>query len=86
MMVALWFWARVQGRKSMKSLVAERLAGELVTQHSTLRSLLTFFLQLSALAALILAMAGPRYGEESIEATERGRSVLIALDTLHERR
>jgi Ca-activated chloride channel family protein len=69
------------GRKALASFTSPRLRQQLVSGISPLRSWTAFLLQILALCLLIIAAAGPQYGEEEQPQRETGRNVIIAVDT-----
>jgi Ca-activated chloride channel homolog len=81
LLLALRVWARAKSGLATQLFVAPRLRDRLVHQGVPWLSWLIFGLQLLALASLILAIAGPRYGEQKIPFKDQGRSILIAIDT-----
>lgn len=74
-------WADWRGSQAVNEFSAPRLRQMLVGGISQGRSWLIFALQLLALSCFILALAGPRWGEEKAPLMESGRNVLIAIDT-----
>jgi Ca-activated chloride channel family protein len=80
-LLLLRLWASAKSQHAAQLFIAPSLRGELVRTSSALLSWSRFAFQLLALCSLIIAVAGPRYGEEEIPVKEQGRSVLIAIDT-----
>lgn len=74
-------WADQRTGRTLSAFTAPRLRKELVHGASLARSWLIFGLQLVALAALILALCRPRWGEERREQLESGRNIMLAIDT-----
>lgn len=77
----LKLWADRQRGRVLDAFTAPRLRDTLVSGASTGRSWLIFGLQLLALAGFILALCGPRWGEEKTQQLESGRNIIIAIDT-----
>lgn len=73
--------ADLRSRRALAAFTSPRLRQQLVAGVSPLRSWTAFLLQLTALCLLLLAAAGPRYGEEDQPQRETGRNVIIAIDS-----
>lgn len=80
-LIALRIWAEHRGQRAAESMVAARLREFLIASASPVRAWITFGLQLLATAALVAALAQPRWGEEKRIITESGRNVILAVDT-----
>ncbi len=77
----LRFGAGWRARRAVAQLTAPRLRAALLVGVSPWRAGLIFTLQLLALACFLLALAGPRWGEDRQTQVESGRNVILALDT-----
>lgn len=80
LLVLLRWWAQSQANRAAESLVARRLKNWLVSAASPGRAWGVFTLQLLALAAFLLAMARPTWGEEKLEVPERGKNLMLVID------
>ena len=81
LLAVLFVWAERRRRQLLERLVASRLMASLAGSISPTRRRLKFFLMLGAFAALIAALAAPRYGYTFQEAKRRGRDLMLAIDT-----
>lgn len=70
-----------RARRTVERLTAPRLRAALLVGVSPWRAGLIFTLQLLALACFLLALAGPRWGEDRQTQVESGRNVILAIDT-----
>ncbi len=70
-----------RARRTVARLTAPRLRAALLVGVSPWRTGLIFTLQLLALACFLLALAGPRWGEDWQTQVESGRNVILAIDT-----
>ena len=77
----LRFDAGWRARRAVAKLTAPRLRAALLVGVSPWRAGLIFTLQLLALACFLLALAGPRWGEDRQTQIESGRNVILAVDT-----
>ncbi len=77
----LRFGAGWRARRAVAQLTAPRLRAALLVGVSPWRAGLIFTLQLLALACFLLALAGPRWGEDRQTQVESGRNVILAIDT-----
>lgn len=66
---------------AIAALIAPRLRGRLLVGHRAATHWARFALQLLALASLLIALAGPRYGSIEEATFAEGRNVLIGIDT-----
>ena len=80
-LVLLRLWMQRGTASAAGKFVAPRLRELLVVGLSPGLAWLIFIFQLLALAGFIGALTGPKYGVEKREVTEKGRNVLIAIDT-----
>ncbi|GEP42639.1 vWA domain-containing protein [Brevifollis gellanilyticus] len=80
-LVALKLWADWRARRVQEMFAAPRLRAELITGVSSGRTWFIFALQLLSLAAFIVALARPVWGEDKVVQQESGRNIIIAIDT-----
>jgi Ca-activated chloride channel family protein len=80
-LAGLKLWADLRARKVQEAFAAPRLRDSLVTGVSAGRSWLIFSMQLLALAAFIVALARPIWGEDKVIQNESGRNIIIAIDS-----
>jgi Ca-activated chloride channel homolog len=76
----IWLNARVS-KKRLKKIAAPRLLPELAEAVGGQRRLLKRLLYVAALSAFICAMARPQFGFSDREITQRGRDIMLAIDT-----
>ena len=81
LLALLRFGAGWRARRAVAKLTAPRLRAALLVGVSPWRAGLIFTLQLLALACFLLALAGPRWGEDRQTQIESGRNVILAIDT-----
>ncbi|HEY5895772.1 MAG TPA: VWA domain-containing protein, partial [Chthoniobacterales bacterium] len=81
MAVVLYIIGESKARKSLAQLVAPNLSARLTQSVDRTKRALRLVLVLLGLAAVIAALAEPRYGYEYQEIKRKGRDVVIALDT-----
>lgn len=81
LLALLKLWADRHRGRVLDAFTSPRLRDTLVSGASTGRSWLIFGLQLLALGGFILALCGPRWGEEKTQQLESGRNIIIAIDT-----
>lgn len=79
--IALYIFGESKARKNLSRLVAPKLTARLTQNVDRPKRALRFTLVLLGLAAVITALAEPRYGYEYQEIKRKGRDVVIALDT-----
>jgi Ca-activated chloride channel family protein len=77
----LFVWSQRRSRALVAKVVAPRLFKELAGSVSPLRRVFRAFLLLSAIALAIVALAQPRYGFIERETKQKGRDVVVAIDT-----
>lgn len=80
LLVLLRLWAQNAANRAAASLVAGRLKNWLIATASPWRSWGVFALQVLALAAFLLAMARPTWGEQKLEVPERGKNLMLVMD------
>ena len=78
---ALYFWSRRRSQVLLSKLIAPRLRGELAGAVSTARRTLKLVLILAVFALVTVALARPQMGFIQREVKQRGRDVVIAIDT-----
>jgi len=78
---ALLVWSHRRGRALVSKIVAPRLKDVLAGTVSPLRRVLRGSLLLLALLFAVLALAQPRYGFIEKETKQKGRDVIVAIDT-----
>lgn len=79
--IAFYVLGESRARKSLSQLVAPALSARLTQNVDRPKRALRFALVLLGLAAVITALAEPRYGYEYREIKRKGRDIVIALDT-----
>lgn len=77
----LFLWSHKRGRELVSKIVAPRLREQLAGSVSPLRRSIRASLMLAALAFAALALAQPRYGFVEKETKQKGRDVIVAIDT-----
>jgi Ca-activated chloride channel family protein len=77
----LFLWSHKRGRELVSKIVAPRLREQLAGSVSPLRRSIRAALMLAALAFAALALAQPRYGFIEKETKQKGRDVIVAIDT-----
>ncbi len=78
--IALYWWAERRRRVMIGRIVAPKLRALLAGNTSPARRLFRAACVLLALALLVIALAGPRLGYDTLEVPHRGRDVIIAMD------
>ena len=77
----LFLWSHKRGRELVSKIVAPRLREQLAGSVSPLRRSVRAALMLVALAFAALALVQPRYGFIEKETKQKGRDVIVAIDT-----
>ena len=77
----LFLWSHRRGRELVSKIVAPRLREQLAGSVSPLRRTIRAALMLTALVFAALALAQPRYGFIEKETKQKGRDVIVAIDT-----
>ncbi|MCX6964174.1 MAG: VWA domain-containing protein [Verrucomicrobia bacterium] len=77
----LFLWSHRRGRELVSKIVAPRLREQLAGSVSPLRRTVRAALMLTALVFAALALAQPRYGFIEKETKQKGRDVIVAIDT-----
>ncbi|MES2597338.1 MAG: VWA domain-containing protein [Verrucomicrobiota bacterium] len=80
-LVALKLWADWRAHRVQELFTAPRLRDSLISGVSGGRTWFIFALQLISLAAFIIALARPVWGEDKVVQQESGRNIIIAIDT-----
>jgi len=81
LMAGLFVWSYRRGQALVAKIVAVRLRDQLSGSVSRLRRILRASLLLTSFALAILALAQPRYGFLEKETKQKGRDVIVAIDT-----
>ena len=81
LMAGLFVWSQKRARVLVAKIVAVRLREQLSGSVSPLRRILRLVLLIVSLALAIVALAQPRYGFVEKETKQRGRDVIVAIDT-----
>lgn len=76
----LFWWAERRRRILIGRIVAPKLRALLAGNTSPLRRWFRWACTVAALALLVITMAGPRLGYDTLEVPHRGRDVIIAMD------
>ncbi len=76
----LW-WSWRERTRRITAFVPRRLIDALTVGLSPRRARLRALLLIGAVAALLLALARPRYGAGVVEVSQRGLDILVAIDT-----
>lgn len=79
-LVALFIWARVSRRRKLARFGNPAVIASLMPESSKYIPIVKIALQSLALAALIIALARPRYGEKKVDEERNGIEVMIAVD------
>ncbi|MFZ4588454.1 MAG: hypothetical protein ACOYNG_05650, partial [Terrimicrobiaceae bacterium] len=77
----VFVWSHRRGRALLAKIVAPRLREQLAGSVSPLRRILRAILLLATFGFAIIALAQPRYGFIERETKQKGRDVIVALDT-----
>jgi Ca-activated chloride channel family protein len=81
LIAGLFLWSHRRSQVLVAKIVAVRLREQLSGSVSSLRRILRAFLLVSSLALAIVALAQPRYGFIEKETKQKGRDVIVAIDT-----
>ena len=81
LMAGLFVWSHRRGQALVAKIVAVRLRDQLSGSVSPLRRILRASLLLASIALAIVAVAQPRYGFIEKETKQKGRDVIVAIDT-----
>ena len=80
-LAALYVWAHLRGRALVERVVAPRLRELLAGSVSTARRIVRAVLVLTAFGLAVVALAQPRYGFIQREVKQKGRDIIVAVDT-----
>jgi Ca-activated chloride channel family protein len=80
-LVLFFWWAWRERQRLIALFVPPRLQRSLTIGLSPGRARFRAILLILAVAALLMALARPRYGAGSLEVTQRGLDILVAIDT-----
>lgn len=78
---AFYIWSHLRGRALLSKVVAPRLRERLAGSVSVARRAVKAVLMLAAFGLAIIAMAQPRYGFIQREVKQKGRDIIVAVDT-----
>ena len=81
LMAGLFVWSHRRSQALVAKIVAVRLRDQLSGSVSPLRRILRASLLLASIALAIVALAQPRYGFLEKETKQKGRDVIVAIDT-----
>lgn len=76
----LWYWSRLARRRKLRTYGNPAYLERLMPEASKYKPAIKITLELLALAAVIIAVARPRYGEKEEVENTRGIEVMIAFD------
>lgn len=80
LLVLLYILYRAWRKSAIKKVGDERLVNKLIASHSTKKSLVRFICIFLAFAAGIIALANPRFPDESSADAKKGIDIVVALD------
>ena len=80
LVVALFWWSERRRQTAIGRIVAPKLRALLAGNASPLRRWFRSSCAIAALGLLVIALAGPRLGYDTLEVPHRGRDVIIAVD------
>ena len=78
---ALYVWSHLRGRSLISKVVAPRLRDQLAGSVSVVRRVIRGILIVLTLGLVMVALAQPRYGFTQHEIKQRGRDIIVAVDT-----
>jgi Ca-activated chloride channel family protein len=81
LMAGLFVWSHRRSQALVAKIVAVRLRDQLSGSVSPLRRILRASLLLASIALAIVALAQPQYGFLEKETKQKGRDVIVAIDT-----
>jgi len=81
LLAGLFIWSHQRGRALVARIVASRLRDQLAGSVSPLRRISRAFLLIFAIGLGLISLAQPRYGVVERETKQKGRDVIIAIDT-----
>lgn len=77
---ALYFWARYARRRKIARFGKPEVVAALMPEASKYKPAIKITVQMLALAALIIALARPRYGQREVSEDREGIEIMIAVD------
>ena len=81
-LLAIFLWATWRKRQALiKQFVQNKTLAQLTLGTSTTRQKMRRVMLFAAVALLLLTMAGPQWGFTWEEASQRGRDIVVAIDT-----
>jgi len=78
---ALYVWSHIRGRALVSKVVAPRLREQLAGSVSVVRRVVRGVLIVLTLGLVLVALAQPRYGFTPQEIKQKGRDIIVAVDT-----
>ena len=78
---ALYVWSHLRGRALISKVVAPRLRDQLAGSVSVARRVVRGVFIVLTLGLVLGALAQPRYGFTQQEVKQRGRDIVVAVDT-----
>ena len=78
---ALYVWSHFRGRGLIAKVVAPRLREQLAGSVSAVRRIVRAALIILTLGLVLVALAQPRYGFTQQEVKQKGRDIIVAVDT-----
>ena len=79
-LVAIYFYSNYRRKKNIELYGDKELMKALLPRTAKIRSRITFWLLLSALALMLFVLARPRYGTKKETIVSKGVEVIVALD------
>lgn len=79
-LVAVYFYSNYRRKKNIELYGDKELMKALLPRTAKIRSRITFWLLLSALALMVFVLARPRYGTKKETIVSKGVEVIVALD------
>lgn len=79
-LVAIYFYSNYRRKKNIELYGDKELMKALLPRTAKIRSRITFWLLLSALALMVFVLARPRYGTKKETIVSKGVEVIVALD------
>ena len=78
---ALYVWSHLRGRALISKVVAPRLRDQLAGSVSVVRRVVRGVFIVLTLGLVLVALAQPRYGFTQQEIKQKGRDIIVAVDT-----
>ncbi|HUU84572.1 MAG TPA: VWA domain-containing protein [Phycisphaerae bacterium] len=76
----VYWYGFARKRRALERFATSNLLGHLMPGVSTARQKIKAALVLGAIAMLVLALTGPRWGERAVEVYQRGVDIMVVLD------